>query len=193
MHRLTYSCANEILVLSTEPLPLADVPAAGVQKFKPDTMPSKPRASAVYAKMLAIGLSPAVVRQKMQVDGVSPGHMDAFFGERTEVSRSVTESSRLSVASAATVSSASASASASVPAAAATKEDPSKYVPPKSLSALMAVPKGTLTYAPGEPCLLHVFWEAPSHAAALKLLGGLQRVRVVLVRSECVLLIAACD
>jgi hypothetical protein len=39
----------------------------------------------------------------------------------------------------------------------------------------MAVPKGNLEYIPGDAFLLHVFWEAPTVAAARTLLSGLQQ------------------
>eukprot|EP00697_Spironema_sp_BW2_P018104 gnl/Spiro4/9984_TR5309_c0_g1_i1.p1 gnl/Spiro4/9984_TR5309_c0_g1~~gnl/Spiro4/9984_TR5309_c0_g1_i1.p1 ORF type:complete len:371 (-),score=91.93 gnl/Spiro4/9984_TR5309_c0_g1_i1:43-1122(-) len=38
---------------------------------------------------------------------------------------------------------------------------------------LIAAPKGHLDHSPGESFLLHVFWEAPSHAVALELLAAL--------------------
>eukprot|EP00455_Lapot_gusevi_P040657 TRINITY_DN4619_c0_g1_i1.p1 TRINITY_DN4619_c0_g1~~TRINITY_DN4619_c0_g1_i1.p1 ORF type:complete len:340 (-),score=64.18 TRINITY_DN4619_c0_g1_i1:123-1142(-) len=46
---------------------------------------------------------------------------------------------------------------------------------PKSLRELMAAPKGRIDYISGYAFLLHVFWEAPSAAAASRLLAGLQQ------------------
>lgn len=43
-----------------------------------------------------------------------------------------------------------------------------------SLSKLMAAPKGVTVYRAGDAFMLHVFWEAPSMAAALELLEGLR-------------------
>ncbi|RHY66203.1 hypothetical protein DYB34_007032 [Aphanomyces astaci] len=48
------------------------------------------------------------------------------------------------------------------------------YVPPTSLKALLETPKGHLDHYPDEAFLLHVFWEAPSRAAAETLLSGLR-------------------
>ena len=45
----------------------------------------------------------------------------------------------------------------------------------KSLRAIMEATKGEVAYLPGGAFVLHVFWEAPSLAAAQQLLGGLQQ------------------
>jgi hypothetical protein len=50
-----------------------------------------------------------------------------------------------------------------------------RYQPPSSLRELMAATKGNIKYQGNESFLLHVFWEAPSTAAAMELLSGLQK------------------
>jgi hypothetical protein len=50
-----------------------------------------------------------------------------------------------------------------------------RYQPPSSLRELMAATKGNIKYQGNESFLLHVFWEAPSLAAATELLSGLQK------------------
>mmetsp|Transcript_35762 Transcript_35762/g.93806 ORF Transcript_35762/g.93806 Transcript_35762/m.93806 type:complete len:206 (-) Transcript_35762:321-938(-) len=46
---------------------------------------------------------------------------------------------------------------------------------PTALQRLIQEPKGKIDYAPHEAFLLHVFWQAPSEAAAAELLAALQR------------------
>jgi hypothetical protein len=52
----------------------------------------------------------------------------------------------------------------------ATREAPA----PSAMQRLLDAPKGHLDYSPGEAFMLHVFWEAPSAAAAHQLLTALQ-------------------
>ncbi|KAI9002543.1 hypothetical protein DFJ74DRAFT_695989 [Hyaloraphidium curvatum] len=52
----------------------------------------------------------------------------------------------------------------------------------KSLNELLAAEKGRVTYAPGATFLLHVFWEAPSPAAAAEVLRGLTACAVATKR-----------
>lgn len=117
------------------------------------------RPIAVYAAMVKAGVCLNAVRQKMTVDRLPEAEIDAFVRHFVPPSPIFTAASSSSSASKAEKSSVS-----------------TKYVPPKSLSELMAAPKGNHSYSPNEAFCLQVFWPAPSLAAAHTLLEGLSKV-----------------